>query len=390
MSDSRVRRFLVVDDSPDDRGTLRRYLREGPWPEVAVTEAATGAEGVRCFQHESPHCVLVHHALPDMDGLELVEHVRYAPGGEFTPIIMLARQGSASVAVNALRAGVCDYISRATLSRKVLNRAVANAIEKAEMRQLIHGHRLRLEQMFEDLKHRNAEIQSFYHTVSHELKTPLTAATEYISMLRDGVGGPVSEDQADFLGVAADACSTMARHLSTLLDVSELEKREPDVDMGPIQINPIIQAAMAMIADEAEERGIALSFSLPDESLTAFGLADRTCQVMSNLLSNAIKFTERGGRVDVQVSRDPEQPRAIRVEVSDTGCGIHAHEQPRIFDRLYQGTTTDESQIHGGLGLGLSLCREIVELQGGQLTVTSRVGHGSTFRFTIPECVDAR
>jgi signal transduction histidine kinase len=112
---------------------------------------------------------------------------------------------------------------------------------------------------------------------------------------------------------------------------------------------------------------------------------NRIAQVVTNLLSNALKFTPARGEVVLRVGECPERPGSVLVSVTDTGRGIEQEQLDRVFDRLYQARRSDAA-LHGGLGLGLSICRELVALHGGDIWVESQPGRGSTFAFTLPAC----
>ena len=233
-----------------------------------------------------------------------------------------------------------------------------------------------------DLLSKNQEVQNFYHTLSHELKTPLTAAREFVAIVRDGLAGEVNETQREYLGIALESCNQLRVCLNDLLDATRLETGKLSLGCHTVSPAALAQRAVATLQPAARESSIALHCSatpdLPDVTLDEH----RITQVLTNLLNNALKFTPEGGSVEVRVGLCAAHP-ALEFAITDTGRGIPADQMEHIFDRLYQVKAGDATTAQG-IGLGLYICREIVRLHGGEISVTSEPGAGSTFRFTLP------
>jgi PAS domain S-box-containing protein len=241
-----------------------------------------------------------------------------------------------------------------------------------------------------DLLHANrtlttshAEIQRFYHTVSHELKTPLTVMREFVSIVLEGLAGPLTDQQREHLEIAKESCDQMKRGLNDLLDTTRADTGKLSLALRPMALGVVVARAVTMMAPAASTNGIRLRQSIAPQ-LPAVALdAQRITQVLTNLLNNAVKFTPAGGEVWVEVRLDPQRPTWVQVLVRDTGCGIEPENCQHIFDRLYQVPGADPLSTTG-LGLGLYISQALVTLHGGTLQVQSRLGHGSTFAFSLP------
>jgi PAS domain S-box-containing protein len=246
----------------------------------------------------------------------------------------------------------------------------------------------KLRQSNSDLKRRNREIENFYHTLSHELKTPLTSAREFICIVKDGLGGPLNPTQLDYLETARQSCDQLAACINDLLDATRLDTGKLVLDLKPASVAALVQKVAGALGPRAAAKGIRLSrdiqAGLPEVPLDQH----RITQVVNNLLTNAIKYTPPAGHIQLRVAEDPQRPDLLRISVSDTGCGISEFEQERIFDRLYQVKSGDAA-TEQGVGLGLYLCRELVELHGGSIWVESALGQGSTFAFVLPKTQQA-
>lgn len=244
-----------------------------------------------------------------------------------------------------------------------------------------------LELANEHLARRNAEIENFYHALSHELKTPLTSAREFIAIVKDGLAGPLDVKQAEFLGMALEGCDQLRIYIDDLLDAARLETGKMRIKLAPACLATAVRRAVAPLESAAAQKNIRWSWQvepLPPAMIDP----QRVAQIAINLVNNALKFTS-AGTIMVKVAADPADPRLQCVSVVDTGIGVAPDQQQRIFDRLYQ--VKDDSAVSAqSLGMGLYICRELVALHGGTLAVHSELGRGSTFSFTVPVAAAAR
>jgi signal transduction histidine kinase len=236
-----------------------------------------------------------------------------------------------------------------------------------------------------ELAERNREIESFYHTLSHELKTPLTVAREFVSIVADGLAGPVTESQVEYLGIARESCDQLRLYINDLLDATRLETGKMSIELRPASLVAQVTRVTKMLEPIAAAKGIALTCdcvpNLPDIPIDA----RRILQVLTNLTNNAVKFTPSGGQIQLRVSEAPDDPGCLRVSVRDTGKGIEKKHLELIFNRLYQVKDDPSRESRSGLGLGLFICRELVNLHKGRIWVESEPLRGSTFHFTVPK-----
>jgi PAS domain S-box-containing protein len=219
----------------------------------------------------------------------------------------------------------------------------------------------------------------FLATVSHELRTPLNAMLGWTRMLRSG-SVPV-EKRAHGLATIERNALAQAQLIEDLLDVSRILSGKLRLDVAPVDLAAVVLAALDVVRPAAEAKALRLQPTLDPRAGPIVGDAARLQQVVWNLLSNAVKFTSKGGRIQVRLERVDS---SIELVVTDTGQGIDEAFLPHVFDRFRQadGTTT---RAHGGLGLGLSIVRQLVELHGGTIRALSQgVGLGATFVVRLP------
>lgn len=232
---------------------------------------------------------------------------------------------------------------------------------------------------------REAELERmksiFVSSVSHELRTPLNAILGYADMLKEAIYGPISDKQHDVLERITVNGRRQLSIVNDLLDQAQIEAGTLNIKVAPFALDELIDDAMSIMDVLAQAQDLELTSDIADDvPATLPGDRQRLHQILINLVGNAIKFTDEGS-VRVRVYRPNTSQWAM--EVSDTGCGIPPDAQPYIFDPFWQvdGSITRE---HAGSGLGLSIVKQLIALMGGEITLTSQVGEGSTFTVTLP------
>lgn len=247
----------------------------------------------------------------------------------------------------------------------------------------IHTAQQQLTEAHQHLQHKHEELQSFYHTVSHEVKTPLTSAREFVSLVMEGLAGPVTDTQKEYLSIAQESCDQMHTCINDMLDVTRLETGKMNIEFRTSSLADLTRRIVTRQMSAAERKGVHLNCTIKPGVGDILMDETRIAQVIGNLLNNALKFTSEGGLVSVVVEPLATLADHVRITVSDTGCGIHKKHLARIFDRLYQVRDGDASS-RMGLGLGLYICHELVRLHNGSICVESVIGQGSTFYVTLP------
>lgn len=220
--------------------------------------------------------------------------------------------------------------------------------------------------------------QEFLMIISHELRTPLTSMTMLLSMLREGNYGVLSEKGKSKVDIAESNITRLIKLINELLDVETLESGNIALDIRQTELETIVERATEAVRGAAKARQIKLEIKSEDVDFNAD--EDRLIQVAINFLSNAIKFSPEGGTVTVSAV---QKDNRILLKVIDEGRGIPPSEQSVIFDKFRQVEQADRKE-KGGIGLGLAICKTIIEKHSGRIGVESTVGSGSTFWFSVP------
>jgi signal transduction histidine kinase len=372
-------RILLVDDDEVDRRAVVRLLRQaGIQAEIEERTDRQGAlSAARSHQFD---CTLLDYRLPGTDGIALLGALRAAGMG--TPVVALTGHGDQEVAVELMKAGAADYLNKNTLTPERLERSLryAMALHRVE-----DDRRLLLEREQQarlEAQAANRAKDEFLATLSHELRTPLNAILGWSQLLASGhLDEPTRRRAIEIIGRNT---RLQAHLIDDLLDLSRIVTGKMRLELRSVPINTIVDGAVESALPAAHAKGVSLSGGVQsDLEGTETMLCDpaRMQQVIWNLLSNAIKFTPEGGRVRLTVERRGEK---IVITVTDTGAGIEPDFLPHVFDRFRQ-QDPGSTRKHGGLGLGLSIVRHLVELHAGTIEASSEgQGRGATFTVTVP------
>ena len=349
------------------------YLRyeAAPWYQMdALWEVVIPLEGSSAgwaFSHASP--LLLHEADPDKDAWGMVDHtLTETPQSLLAVPIMLG--GSAIGVIECVnKARGAHYFEDDIFVLETLASQAAAAI-----------HRQRLTDCADAAGIARREVErlksDFVAIASHELRTPLGLIIGHTMLLQEDLSGPQRE-QADAILHGAERMQEVIEQLS---DVSSITSGKAKALQNQIVVALAVQEAVDAFQEFAQQRQVALSVKLPQERLVLVGDREGLQTVLNNLIKNALTFTNEGGQVEVRVEGIPG---FMKVTVADNGIGIPTAEQGKIFERFYQ-VEKHLTRRHGGMGLGLSIARDIVEGQGGRIWVESEEGVGSRFMFVLP------
>jgi signal transduction histidine kinase len=233
----------------------------------------------------------------------------------------------------------------------------------------------------EKLKELDRMKSFFLSNVSHELKTPLTAIEGLADNMLDGVTGPLTRKQANYMNGIKESTERLERLINDLLDLSVIEAGKTQLRATTFSMPALLREVTNTLKPMAEEKQINLEIETSFGNSTACGDRDKITQVLTNLIGNAIKFTPAHGKVTMR--SEPTNDGWLRVAVTDTGPGVAPEEASRIFNEFYQITQPGREKSKG-VGLGLAISKKLVEMHGGRIEVESFGGRGSKFSFTVP------
>ncbi len=410
------KRILVIDSDIAYQRALTDQLR-GEGYDVALAE--TGAAAMQLLAVQPVDCLLLEHRSPGQCGTELIREIKNTQTLRDPPLIVLTSIDDPNEMLATINAGADDYVPkssgfdvvkarvRARLRRRQFEEERRQITEQA-LRQEMHAAEARAvwdlaearAALLADLAEKNEELRRtnallavardraeresnfksrFLANMSHELRTPLNAIIGFSELLEQQIFGPLNERQSQYVGHVHSSGRHLLVLINEVLDLSKIAAGRVDLQRDWIDSRSIADAAIAIVRPIAAKHGVRLEAHVPADLPKLYADPVRMRQVLYNLLSNGIKFTPRGGLVELRAQASGDR---LRFDVIDTGIGIRREDLPRLFHEFEQieGPNGIKPQ---GTGLGLALSRRLVELQGGNLSVQSTPGVGSTFTVTL-------
>jgi two-component system, OmpR family, phosphate regulon sensor histidine kinase PhoR len=244
-----------------------------------------------------------------------------------------------------------------------------------------------LKETLNQLQHVNEELtrldrmkDDFLSNVSHELKTPMISVMGYMGMVLKEKAGSLTEQQRRFLDISYRNLMKLEKNIDNLLDLAEFGIIKETWVFEPVDLCKVIEFSCSTVEPLAKEHEIQLETHLPSHAIMISGVKDKLNQLFDNLLTNAIKYNRQGGKIMVDLSQTSD---GSFVRISDTGVGISHQSLEEVFTRHFQEKTKSLGNIKG-LGIGLSLVQEIVQLHKGEIHLESEIGKGTTFSVMLP------
>jgi len=368
MSNKAVK-VLLIEDNPAYTRLIREILAEAKDSPFKLECADRLATGLACLAQGRIEVVLLDLGLPDSQGLSTLVKVRAE--ALTVPVVVLTGLDDEALAVEAVQEGAQDYLVKGQVDSNLLRRSIRYAIERKRAEEKAR--------QLETLKELDQVRSQLLANVSHELRTPLTTIKGYSTMLLDYDRRLGRDEKQEYLSAIDRATDRMTELVDHLLDMTRLEAGLLKLNKTPTNITALLQTTIA----EARLRtpGHKIVLKLPKTALRLNGDGRRIRQVVDNLIDNATKYSKVGSTVTIEAkSQDSE----LVISVADQGIGIPRENLGNVFDRMFnlEHRLTQES---GGLGLGLALCKGLVEAHGGRIWVESELGKGSVFRLALPQ-----
>lgn len=387
---------LLADDSPTVGTAIGNLLRdENDIQFNYCRDPVQVVDRVRALQ---PTVLLLDLVMPEVDGLTVLKELRDDPQFSALPVIILSSKESAEVKAECFATGATDYMVKIPdglelvariehHTRVYLQHDKTNQVLRQKQRDLVEQN-LRLEELTRELKVAHEEAlqasrtkSAFLANMSHEIRTPMNAIIGLTNLCLEDELTPT---QREFLSNVSESANSLLGIINDILDLSKIEAGLLDFDPQPVCLRDLLDLVGKTVAYKAHSKNVEIIFDLsqdvPEQILTD---ALRLRQVVLNLISNAVKFTNDGEiSVAVEVTCVQDDEITLKFAVHDTGIGIPSHRLDSIFEAFTQADNST-TRNYGGTGLGLTIAASLVELMGGEISVESEVGKGSTFFFTM-------
>ena len=389
---------LIVEDNRE----MNRFIAESMAPEFRTVSAFDRGDGVQRALRLSPDLVLTDVMMPGTSGEGLVRELRARPDFAAVPIVVLTGKADDDARVRLLELGADDCLTKPFSTQELLARA----------RNLIAAKRAaeRIARLHDEIVEKNVRLREadrakseFLAAMSHELRTPLAAIIGNAELLQAGAMGPLSEPQDQLMRDVLEGAEHMLEVVNDILDLSKIEAGRVEFEPEEFDLERMLAESLQVVRERARSNGITLEYRGFGEARPLFADRRRVKQIIYNLLANAVKFTPTGGRVTLTATTAdharaasalpgfdaghrvalPAGPLREFVEISvlDSGAGMMSDEMARLFQPYAQLASTHKGE---GTGLGLSMVRQLCELHGGAVAVTSEEGTGSCFTVWLP------
>jgi signal transduction histidine kinase len=386
------RTILYIEDDPASRSLVERTLSHAGY---RVLVAERGLDGIDIARREAPDLILTDINLPDLSGREITTTLRSEVRFQRTPIVALTAQAYNEHRALTMAAGVNGYLTKPidveALPGKVefyldggsdfIDQDTLTQAKTQYTQEIV----ARLETQIRDLERTNSELlrldkmkDTFIQLTAHELRTPLTLVYGYSRLIEDApqIKSIIRADEGlnTLMNGLQDAIKRMQDIINEILTISRIMTNQIDLSIGPIAPGAVMEKVVNSVQDVLKVRPVNVHFDRTTWPEKMRADSDMLALAFANLMSNAIKYTPDGGHIYLTATATDQQ---IRISVRDTGIGVAIEEQARIFERFH---TAGDTQLHstsktsfrgGGLGLGLSVCKGIVEAHGGKIWVES-------------------
>ena len=362
--------ILIVDDELDQRTLLKGELEKLAGVTLRVDSAADGDEALNKLKDRAFDLVFLDYRLPPTDGLDILDRIRqHHPK---TAVVMTTAAGSEEVAVAAMKRGAIDYFTQDTLRRVDLAQVLRRVVE---IRELVNQNM--------ELRQVNQMKNEFIANVSHELRTPLTVVIGYANTMRDGSLGPMTDAQAKALGSIIERSEGLLATLNNILRIREVHEGKKQLLLKPVDLVALVAKQVEKAGKEVRRKKLKLVAELTKSELFVMADEEKLGDVIDNLLSNATKFSPAEGALKVSLTIDKNN---ARLAVVDAGPGVAPELLPKVFD-TFSAASQGPTREYPGLGLGLPLSKQIVEMLGGKIWLeSSGSGRGTTAHLELPPC----
>ena len=366
---------LLVDDLPENLVALEALLKSDG---LECHKASSGEEALELLLVHDYALALLDVQMPGMDGFELAELMRGSERSRHVPIIFVtAGSGDTARRFRGYEAGAVDFIQK-PIEPDILRSKANVFFELYNQRRQIAKQRDSLAAMGLELQVADAQKNRFLAVLAHELRNPIMALVAGLRLLERREG---TDAVPEIRSAMNRSLGHMTRLVEDLLDISRIEQGKISLRHEELLLQDVIGFAIETvqpIIDSAEHR---LHLALPDDPVRLRGDHARVTQIVGNLISNAARYTPNGGNIRVSLR---SEDRWAKIEITDNGIGIAPEQQGRIFD-IFAQVAPDGRMNQEGLGIGLALVKQLVELHGGRILLTrSAPGEGSSFEVWLP------
>lgn len=363
--------ILLVDDEPQANELMALTLRQDGY---RVSEVGSGAAALALYPEIEPDLVILDVGMPEMDGLETCRRLIATHGDACAPVVFHTARFEAAEIAAGFEAGAVDYLTKPAPLKEI----------RARVRAHVENHALAKEQtlLLEKLRHAHEAKNRFIGMAAHDMRNPLASIRGFAEFLLDGTMGPMTTQQLGVVSIIHGTSNLMLKTVNELLDAATIEAGKLKLHRAPHDLTELLAKAVAQAAIAARRKRTRLAFERPAGAIVLPLDADKVRQVIGNMLENAIRFSPAGSTISVALELGRDTP-TCRFVVRDCGPGMAAEHREKLFSRVTSLDRPPGAQEKNS-GLGLLICRNIVEAHGGRIGVENLAEGGCEFAVTLP------
>jgi signal transduction histidine kinase len=410
--------ILIVEDSRTQAMLLQHALEQHGY---RVLAAACGEDALASLRHHRPTLIISDINMPGMDGYEFCRRIKGSPDTQAVPVFLLTTLSDPKDVIRGLECGASGFLTKPYQEDLLLARiqyiltnmqlrqappaetivevyfagqkyAIASGKQQildfllsmydtaVQQNRELKATGLQLERQKDELARSNAELEQFAYVASHDLQEPLRKISSFGRLLNDHAGAALDATARDYVARMMDAAGRMQRLIADLLTYARVDTR--GAEFLPVALRPVVDQALDDLGERLRESGGRVDIGdLP----VVLADARQMYQLFQNIIGNALKFVAKGQAPVVRVSGRNVGPGKVEIAVQDNGIGFDEKDLDRIFQPFQRLHTRDQ---YPGSGIGLAVCRKIVQRHGGDITARSRPGAGSTFLIALKSATD--
>ncbi|MFP4544507.1 MAG: response regulator [Candidatus Kapaibacterium sp.] len=367
--------ILIVDDIPKNLQILSSILNsEG----FQISFASNGSQALTVVETSMPDLILLDIMMPDMDGYEVCEKLQSNPDTRDIPVIFLTGKAESDDIIKGFKTGAVDFVTKPFNSIELISR-VKTHVKLKLSNDAIKEYNSRLLETRDKLQNANASKDKFFSIISHDLRGPFSGFIGLSELLADEIEILEPKEISNIAQSMNTAAKRLFNLLENLLEWSRTQMGRMEYYPMNIDIAEAADRAIQLMQNNIEDKKISVSSNVK-KGLQVMADNNMLNTIFRNLLGNAIKFTPAGGEIEISAEMNGN---TVHISVKDSGIGISENDIKKLF-RIDQKFSTPGTNNEYGTGLGLILCRELVEKQGGSISAVSEKGKGSAFTFTLP------
>jgi two-component system, sensor histidine kinase and response regulator len=369
----KIFKVLIVDDDAVDRMAVIRAFKEADF-RTELTEAIDCASGIALVNSHQFDCIFVDYRLPDGNGVELLQ--KFREQGVRVPIVSLTGQNDDRVAVDLMKAGASDYLSKSQISPAQLRQVFQNVMRVYDAEVAVAVANRQREELL-------AQKEEFISRMTHDLQTPLVGANRMLDLLCDDAFGELPDKVKSNLKVIERSNKDLLQMVRNLVEAYTYDADAKQFNFIPVDLIQLIEEVVRELTPIATTKNLELIANIinrdrHDASFQVAGDRLELKRLITNLVGNSLKFTDVG-TISIELTPSTPDLRTITIAITDTGNGIAPSDLAGVFERFRRG-----NHKRSNSGLGLYLCKQIAEAHGGKISVRSQVGEGSTFSIEFP------